>query len=125
LTLLNGQQPLELPIVLLIARHMKRTLQTIAPRRRISAIYPRSRTVPITRMLTDSNFTPEQRHVLELAFNYALRKLHLVDRNDPVCEMVARKVIEIGATGVTNAVAISEIAFRQLVPKASDDLPVV
>jgi hypothetical protein len=39
--------------------------------------------------------------------------------------MVGRKVIEIGATGVTNAAAISEIAFRQLVPKGSDDLPVV
>ena len=81
--------------------------------------------MPIARFLTDSNFTPEQRHVLELAFNAALRKLNLVDRNDPICEMVARKVIEIGATGVTNAVAISEIAFRQLVPNGSDNLPVV
>lgn len=81
--------------------------------------------MPITRLLTDSNFTPEQRQVLELAFNCVLRKLNLVDRNDPICEMVGRKVIEIGATGVTNAAAISEIAFRQLVPKGSDDLPVV
>ncbi|WP_271587088.1 hypothetical protein [Bradyrhizobium sp. CCBAU 53415] len=62
------------------------------------------------------NLTPEQRHVLELAFNRTLRKLNLVDRNDPICEIVARKVIEIEATGVTNAVAISEIAFRQLHP---------
>ena len=81
--------------------------------------------MPITRFLTDGNFTPEQRHVLELAFNGALRKLNLVDRNDPICEMVARKVIEIGATGVTNAVAISELAFRQLVPNGIDDLPIV
>jgi len=95
---------------------MKRTLQRSTQG---------SHTVPITRLLTDSNFTPEQRQVLELAFNCVLRKLNLVDRNDPICEMVERKVIEIGATGVTNAVAISEIAFRQLVPKGSDDLPVV
>ncbi|PWT90825.1 MAG: hypothetical protein C5B56_04810 [Proteobacteria bacterium] len=60
--------------------------------------------------------TPEQRHVLELAFRRTLRKLNLVDRNDPICEIVARKVIEVGATGVTNAVAISEIAFRELRP---------
>ncbi len=79
--------------------------------------------MPITRFLIDSNLTPEQRHVLELAFNAALRKLNLVDRNDPVCEIVARKVAEIGASGVTDAVAISEIAFRQLLPKGSDDLP--
>ena len=70
----------------------------------------------MTRLLTDSDFTPEQRHVLELAFNNTLRKLNLVDRNDPICETVARKVIEIEATGVTNAVAISEIAFKQLDP---------
>jgi len=40
----------------------------------------------------------------------------LVDRNDPVCEIVARKVIEVGASGVTNASAIAQIAFRQLSP---------
>ena len=72
--------------------------------------------VPINRLLTDSNLTPEQRHILELAFNAALRKLNLVDRNDPICEIVARKIIQIEATGVTNAVAISEIAVRELDP---------
>ena len=72
--------------------------------------------MPISRLLADRDVTPEQRHVLELAFNATLRKLKLVDRNDPVCEMVARKVIEIQASGVTNAVAISEIAARQLAP---------
>ncbi len=72
--------------------------------------------MPITSLLTGSNFTPEQRHVLELAFKQTLRKLDLVDSENPVRQMVARKVIEIGATGVTNAVAISEIAYRQLAP---------
>jgi hypothetical protein len=62
----------------------------------------------------DGSFTPEQRHVLELAFKTTLRKLELVDRDDPVCEIVARKVIQIEATGVKNAIAISEIVVRQL-----------
>jgi L-serine deaminase len=62
----------------------------------------------------ESQFTLEQQHVIELAFNATLRKLGLVDRNDPVCEMVARKVIEIAESGITNAVAISEMALRQL-----------
>jgi L-serine deaminase len=62
----------------------------------------------------ESQFTLEQQHVIELAFNATLRKLGLVDRNDPVCEMIARKVIEIADSGVTNAVAISEMALRQL-----------
>jgi hypothetical protein len=68
----------------------------------------------ITRLLTDGSFTLEQRHVIELAFNNTLRKLNLVDRDAPVCEIVARKVIKIAETGVNNAVAICELAVRQL-----------
>lgn len=75
--------------------------------------------MPITRLLADSKFTLAQRHVLELAFNNTLRKLKLVDRNDPICEIVARKIIEIAESGATNAVAIAEIAFRQLGPASS------
>jgi len=59
-------------------------------------------------LLAESDLTPEQRDVLELAFNHTLRRLNLADRNDPICEMVARKIIEIGASGVSNAVAITE-----------------
>lgn len=70
--------------------------------------------MPISRLLAEGNYTPEQRHVVELAFNNTLRKLSLLDRNDPVCEIVARKVIRIAESGVTNAVAICEIAIREL-----------
>ena len=70
--------------------------------------------MPINRVIMNSKLTPEQRHVVELAFNYALRKLNLTDRSDPICEIVARKVVEIGLSGVTDAVAIAETAFRQL-----------
>jgi hypothetical protein len=38
----------------------------------------------------------------------------LKDRSDPICEIVARKIIEIGATSAGDPVAISEIAARQL-----------
>jgi len=70
--------------------------------------------MPINRLLEDTNLTPERRHVLQLAFDHTLRKLGLVDRNDPICDLVARKVIQIGATNTTNAVAIAEIAVKQL-----------
>ena len=75
--------------------------------------------MPIARLLTDGNLTSEQRHVLELAFNNTLDKLNLVDRNDPICQILARKVIEIGSSGATNAIAIAEIAYRQLGPGSS------
>lgn len=72
--------------------------------------------MPINRLLLDSDLTPEQRHVLTLAFDRTLRELNLVDRNDPICEVVARKIIEINQAGATNALAISEIALRELGP---------
>ncbi len=75
--------------------------------------------MPITRFLEGADLTPEQRHVYELAFNATLRKLNLIDRSDPICEIVARRVIEIGSSGVTNALAISEIALKELGPRRS------
>lgn len=70
----------------------------------------------IPSVLTDAHLSAEQRHVLQLAFNHALRKLSFVYRDDPICEIVARKVVEIQRRGFTNAVAIAEIAYRELRP---------
>ncbi|MBR0799796.1 hypothetical protein JQ615_30935 [Bradyrhizobium jicamae] len=63
-----------------------------------------------------ADLTPEQRHLLSLAFEQTLRRLNLVDRNDPICEIDARKIVEIAANDATNAVAIAGIAVRQLGP---------
>jgi hypothetical protein len=73
--------------------------------------------MPIARLLTDNDVPLEQRSVLETAFAATLRKLNLVDRNDPICEIVARKVLEVGAAGGMSAVEISEIASTQLDPR--------
>jgi hypothetical protein len=70
--------------------------------------------MPINRMLMNSTLAPEQRHVLSLAFDSTLRRLNLVARNDPICEIVAGKIIEIWDRGATNAVAITELAVREL-----------
>jgi hypothetical protein len=71
--------------------------------------------MPIARLLQNSNLGPAEQEILNLAFIRALRLLHLVDRNDPVCEIVARRIIEIGATGAGDPVVISEIAVRKLI----------
>jgi hypothetical protein len=71
--------------------------------------------MPIARLLQNSNLGPAQQEILNLAFIRALRLLHLMDRNDPICEIVARKVIEIGATSAGDPVVISEIAVRKLI----------
>ncbi|MBB4258981.1 MULTISPECIES: hypothetical protein [unclassified Bradyrhizobium] len=59
--------------------------------------------MPILRLIANTNFTPKQQPILQLAFNHALRKLGLIDRNDPVCELVARRMIELHKRGVTSA----------------------
>jgi hypothetical protein len=43
-----------------------------------------------------------------------LRRLGLIDRSDPFCEMIAHKVIAVGKTGVADASTISEIILRQI-----------
>jgi hypothetical protein len=68
--------------------------------------------MPIERLLKDSKLKPEEAERLRRAYAFALRSLCLVDRNDPLTELVARKVIEIGATGVSDPLEISEIVIR-------------
>jgi hypothetical protein len=70
--------------------------------------------MPINRLLKDGKVTPEEAQVLSRAFDLALRLLHLVDRNDPLSELVAKKIIEIGATGVRDPSKISTMAVKQL-----------
>jgi hypothetical protein len=67
----------------------------------------------INYLFTGTALTPDQQSVLRLAFDRTLLKLCLVDRNDPLCEIIARKVIEVGASSATSSVAISEIVVRQ------------
>jgi hypothetical protein len=70
--------------------------------------------MPINRLLKGSKLQPEQIEILNDAFCQALRSLGLVDRNDPITEIVARKIIEVGATGVRDPAKISEIAVKEL-----------
>lgn len=69
----------------------------------------------IWRMLTSNELGPEEKQILDLAYRQSLKKLGLIDGgDDPLCEVVAHKIIEVNARGVRNVVAISEIAVREL-----------
>jgi hypothetical protein len=72
--------------------------------------------MPINRLLADSKLGPEEIKRLKAAYTYALRSLSVVDRNDcndPLTEMLARKMIEVGATE-SDPAKISEIAIKRL-----------
>ncbi|MGY3610606.1 MULTISPECIES: hypothetical protein [unclassified Bradyrhizobium] len=68
----------------------------------------------ISRLLQGSKLGPEEIERLNSAYRRALRSLGLVDRNDPITEIVAKKIIEIGATGVRDPAEISKLAIEQL-----------
>jgi hypothetical protein len=46
--------------------------------------------------------------------NHPAVEIATVDRNDPICEIVARKVIEIDVAGTHNPEEIAKLAVKQL-----------
>jgi len=69
----------------------------------------------IRRLLKDDKLVgPHEVERLDRAYRDVLRSLYLVDRNDPVAEIVAKTVIGIGAAGVREPSEISKIAVKRL-----------
>ncbi|MGY4511359.1 hypothetical protein [Bradyrhizobium sp. USDA 3650] len=64
----------------------------------------------INRLIRGGKFEARQAERLNKAFTFTLRSLSLVDRDDPLCEMVARKIIEIDALGTHDPAEIAKIA---------------
>jgi hypothetical protein len=69
--------------------------------------------MPILRLLEGSGLAADEVERLRRAYEAALRALGLVDRNDPIAEIVARKIIELGKLGGTPA-DIAKAAVRAL-----------
>jgi hypothetical protein len=70
--------------------------------------------MPSDRFLTDGKLAAEEAERLNRALRLVLSALDLVDRNDPLTDLIAKKVIEVGATGVDDPSEISNIVIRQL-----------
>jgi hypothetical protein len=72
-------------------------------------------------MIVMFTFMLEEKEIerLNIAYRKTLRLLHLVDRNDPIAEIIAMKVIEVGKSGIRDPKEISEIAVEQFSCMAS------
>jgi hypothetical protein len=68
----------------------------------------------IYRLLQNSPLGPEEIAVLTDAYERTLRKLGLVDRNDPITELIAKKVIEMAQRGVREAQQLSDMTIKEL-----------
>ncbi|MGQ0683504.1 hypothetical protein [Bradyrhizobium sp.] len=65
-------------------------------------------------LLQNIPLSPEDIGRLVTAYETTLKSLELTSRSDPITEIVARKVIEIGQTGVRDPLQISKLAIRAL-----------
>jgi hypothetical protein len=72
------------------------------------------RAVTIRRLLQNSVLGPDEIARMSIAYEQALKNLGLVDRTDPVTELVARKIIDIARTGETDPARISALAIEAL-----------
>jgi hypothetical protein len=71
-------------------------------------------TMTVRRLLQHSSVPPGEIVRLRIAYQKTLHALHLVDRNDPVSEIVAKQVIQIDSTGVRDPAQICKIVVKQL-----------
>jgi hypothetical protein len=70
--------------------------------------------MPISRLLRGSNLPAAEIEILNKAFDRALKQLGLVDRNDPVTEIVAAKILAVANRGLRDPVEIYETALKEL-----------
>jgi hypothetical protein len=76
--------------------------------------------MPITRLLGNTSLEPEDIEVLADAFERTLRTLHLVDRADPLTELIAEKIIDVGRGDMRDPAQISKLVIKALgLPEAN------
>ena len=73
-----------------------------------------ARVMPINRLLEGRTLGPEEVRRLNAAYERALRELSLVDRNDALTEIVAKKVVEIGLDGARDPKDIAKAVVKAI-----------
>lgn len=68
----------------------------------------------IHRLLQGSSLGAEDVEQIAAAYERTLRALSLKDRNDPITEMIARKIIEIADSGLRDPAEVSARAIKEL-----------
>ena len=70
--------------------------------------------MPIYRLLQNMPMGPEEISRLTTAYEQALRTIGIVDRDDPLAELLARKIIEVAQTGIREPADISAQAIKEI-----------
>jgi hypothetical protein len=75
---------------------------------------PEKALMPIYRLLQNMPMGPEEIGRLTTAYEQALRAIGVVDRGDPLAELLARKIIEVAQTGIREPADISAQAIKEI-----------
>lgn len=70
--------------------------------------------MPLTPYLKEAVFDPTEIEALNTAFAATCKSRQLVDRHDPLAEVVARIIIDIARTGERNPQRIHDLALQAL-----------
>ena len=68
----------------------------------------------VSRLFKDRAFESDQCQAMGIAFDGILQELRLKDRDDPLCEMIAKTIIELGQQGVREPSQLQERALKIL-----------
>ena len=68
----------------------------------------------IYKLIRNTVFEPKDIERLVAAYEQALRALRLKDRDDPITQLVAEKVIAIGRLGIEDPAEISKLTLKEL-----------
>lgn len=68
----------------------------------------------IYRLIANGSFEPDVIEPMTAAYELALSDLRLVDRNDPLTELIARSIITVVASGERDPANIKERALHAL-----------
>jgi len=68
----------------------------------------------IYRLLKNSTLEPEEIARITKAYEQALHTLCVKERDDPLTELIAKNVIKIAQTGVTDVAQLSALAITAL-----------
>jgi hypothetical protein len=70
----------------------------------------------IYRLLRESVFAPDAVTAMVTAFEDTLRELKLIDRDDPITELIARLIIDCAKDGERDPVRLRDCAIEGLGP---------
>jgi hypothetical protein len=68
----------------------------------------------IHQLLQRSGLTPEESSCVTEAYQQALHTLSVKDRDDPLTEMIARRIIRIAQTGINDPAQLAGRAIKEL-----------